>query len=281
MELPALRILDGVGADVHEMGVEAAVTREIVGRQPHPCRVARAQEGDVLGRHHGLDEQRVVHGHDLEQRFARLGDAADSGQQHPVDDAAHGRADLGALETRAHGRQGRLQLRERSGGIAQLRQRLAAQGPEKRGPLLLHLGDRRLQPGDRQGLGFKLAAQFVLPTPQLEQRLLRLEAPLDQRLGNLQLVVDQYQAAFQRHGTRTRLPQLLPALKELPLQHAQLGLAAGRAPREQGLFRGDHVRRLPPQLAVELRPLAANLGGQPHNPGPQRIVLLAAAVELA
>ena len=43
--LPALRVLDGVGADVHEMGVQAAVAREVMGPSPLPDAPSPSGEG--------------------------------------------------------------------------------------------------------------------------------------------------------------------------------------------------------------------------------------------
>src|SRR3546814_20808985 len=70
-------VLDGVGADLLDHRVEAAIDAEIISGNLNHRFLVGIHEGDVRGPHLGFDQQGVLDRHDLHQILPGLDHAAD------------------------------------------------------------------------------------------------------------------------------------------------------------------------------------------------------------
>ena len=94
----AALVAQGVRADKGHNAIESAVDGVIVGGEFDHGRQSGMDEGDVLRADIGLHQQGVVNGDDFHDVLPGVNHAADGGDFDVVHDAAHWRADVGALD---------------------------------------------------------------------------------------------------------------------------------------------------------------------------------------
>ncbi|MNT33725.1 hypothetical protein D3C72_1696670 [compost metagenome] len=80
---------NGVGADLFQLGFQAAIDGEVVGSELDHGFLAGMQESDVLRADTRFNQQGVIQRYDFDQVAARLNHTADSVDQQLLDDTAH------------------------------------------------------------------------------------------------------------------------------------------------------------------------------------------------
>ncbi|MNN14324.1 hypothetical protein D3C81_1273850 [compost metagenome] len=253
---------DGVGTDLFQLGLEATVDGVVIGSELDGCLLARVQERDVLGQDLGLDDQRVVQWHDLDDVATRLDHPADGVDQQLFDDTAHRRGDHGAVNPVIQCFAGGGGFAELGAGLVELGQRFAAELATGFLDLALYFPDGGLGTRDGERGGVHLAAVFHFGTAQAQHLDLGDRALGYQRLGHRDFLTQQLQAVGVLRALGGVLAQLLLALYQLLLQAPDLVLQLLAPAQVQRLFVGCLARRCLAQFFIDFQRAVFDLGTQ-------------------